>query len=229
MASVASHVIPSEGLLKLRYYYFVRKWGKDVVFLIFKYTFIHGSSVTIRQLLEDSGVTFGRKCPFNNTEVDMISTKSPEDLDITALNKICQVLWGKGVNYPSDTLCSLIREIKNERNDACHGEGNISESELDDKLGAFGEMLVDTLDEAKSFHPLHVTEFDELNCKIIETIPKIKEKIRERYDPSNPEDLTKLKAEIVEFGDLLSDFILERAEKELISLYTVLCRILPFD
>ncbi|XP_066980997.1 uncharacterized protein [Macrobrachium rosenbergii] len=228
-SSAASHVIPSDGLLKFRYYYFVRHFGKDVTYRVYKYCFLHGNSKTIRQILEDNGVVIGRKGPFNNQEITNLTTHPPEHLDITLLNKICQTLWQKMVNYPGDKLRDLIKKIKDERNNVSHEETGITQGELESKLLAFGATLEEAIDEAISIYPSHGTDFDQLKLQVQEAIPKIQEKIREKYDASNPDHVDMLKAEMEEFADQLHDYIREKSREELVSLYKVLCRILPFD
>ncbi|XP_068220000.1 uncharacterized protein [Palaemon carinicauda] len=229
MTSVLSHVIPSEALLKFRYYYFVRRFGKDVVYRVYKYCFLHGNPKTIRQILEDNGVNLGKKGPFNGQEITNLTTEPPENLDITVLNKICQTLWLKMVNYPGDKLRDLIRKIKDERNAVSHEEGNITENELEIKLLAFESTLKEALDEASIIYPSQRTEFDQLKLEVTDIVPKIQEKIREKYDPSNPDHVQRLKKEMEEFADQLQDYIQEKCKEELASHYSVSCRILPFD
>ncbi|XP_064095016.1 uncharacterized protein LOC135207279 isoform X2 [Macrobrachium nipponense] len=229
MASSTSHVISSEGLLKFRYYYFIRSWGKKVVFSIFKYAFLHGQSKTIHEILTEKNVPLGKKSQFTGREVSNLSTKSPECLDITVLNKICQVLWDKGVNCPSDQMRNLVRKIKDERNDVSHEERSISETELDYKLSHCRDLLIETLGEAKKLYPAHVVELNQLEIEILKVIPEIKEKIREKYNPSNPDDRKRLQDEITVYGEYLREYVLEKSQGELRELYTLLCRILPFD
>ncbi|XP_068219631.1 uncharacterized protein [Palaemon carinicauda] len=229
MTSVLSHVIPSEALLKFRYYYFVRRFGKDVVYRVYKYCFLHGNPKTIRQILEDNGVNLGKKGPFSGQEITNLTTEPPENLDITVLNKICQTLWLKMVNYPGDKLRDLIRKIKEERNAVSHEEGNITENELEIKLLAFESTIKEALDEASIIYPSQRTEFDQLKLEVTDIVPKIQEKIREKYDPSNPDHVQRLKKEMEEFADQLQDYIQEKCQKELASHYSVSCRILPFD
>ncbi|XP_068219637.1 uncharacterized protein [Palaemon carinicauda] len=229
MTSVLSHVIPSEALLKFRYYYFVRRFGKDVVYRVYKYCFLHGNPKTIRQILEDNGVNLGKKGPFNGQEITNLTTELPENLDITVLNKICQTLWLKMVNYPGDKLRDLIRKIKDERNAVSHEEGNITENELEIKLLAFESTLKEALDEASMIYPSQRTDFDQLKLEVTDIVPKIREKIREKYDPSNPDHVQRLKKEMEEFADQLQDYIQMKCQQELASRYSVSCRILPFD
>ncbi|XP_068219846.1 uncharacterized protein [Palaemon carinicauda] len=229
MASPVSHIIPSDGLSNFRYYYFIRCWGKKVVLLIFKYAFLHGNSKTIHEILTENDVPLGKKGPFSPHEITNLSTKSPECMDITLLNKICQALWDRNVNCPSDKMRSFLRKIKNERNNVSHEESNVTRTELNQKLGNCADMLKETLDEAKILYPAHVKEIDDLETEIFKVIPELKEKIREKHDPTNPGDMERLKSEIKEFGDQLREYVLEKSRGELTALYKVVCRILPFD
>lgn len=199
------------------------------MFSIFKYAFLHGQSKTIHEILTEKNVPLGKKSPFTAQEVSNLSTKPPECLDITLLNKICQTLWDKGYNCPSDQMRNLVRKIKDERNNVSHEECSISENELDYKLSQCGDLLKEILGEAKKLYPAHKVELNKLETEILTVIPEIKDKIREKYNPSNPDDIRRLQDEIREFGDHLREYVLEKSQGELRDLYKLLCRILPFE
>ena len=229
MASSGSHFITSEALIRFRYYYIVITFGKEVVFQIFKNSFLAGSTKSILDILQDSCVPLGKKSNFTKEDLKRLSTEAPEAWDITVVYKICEALWEKNVRDPGDNLKKLMKAIKDERNKVSHKECSFSQSELRDKLREFSQILQDALDEAKILFSVHRTEIDLLKTKVQEAISKVTEKIREKYEPSSQDDMKKLKAEIEEFGDELHEYIQNKARMELTSNYSVLCRILPFD
>ncbi|XP_064081850.1 uncharacterized protein LOC135198202 [Macrobrachium nipponense] len=228
MASLGS-VFSSNDLRNLRLNLFVRKYGKNVVHFILTFHFLHGQNKSIREILIDNQVPLQGRCPFNPQEIKNITEKSPEDLDITVMNKICQVLWQKGVNDPGDTLKGLLKKIKDKRNFVSHEEPRMSDTDLEIKLRDFQSTLEETLEKTKSLFPKHSAAIDDLKTEIQEAVPKLLEKIREKYDPSSPQDVQKLKEEIEEFGTELSDMILKSTEAELLSLHERLFQILPYD
>ncbi|XP_066959094.1 NLR family CARD domain-containing protein 4-like [Macrobrachium rosenbergii] len=85
------------------------------------------------------------------------------------------------------------------------------------------------LRKTKSLFPKHSADIDLLKAEIQNAVPKLQEKIREKYDSSNPQDVQRLKEELKEFGSELFDMIQESSEAELLSLNERLCQILPYD
>ncbi|XP_064104885.1 uncharacterized protein LOC135214469 [Macrobrachium nipponense] len=228
MASSGS-VFSPEVLRYLKYYNFVRHWGEKVVYTIYNLSFLHGQHKSIREILEDNQVPLQGRSPFNTQEIENLENKRPKDLDITLMNRICQILWEKRVNDPGDKLKQLLKDIKNNRNIISHEKLHISESDLVEKLSEFQTLLEETLKETKSLFPDQFADIDQLKAEIQDAVPKTLEKIREKYDPSNPHDVHKLKEEIKEFESELSDMIQESSEAELRSLQERLCQILPYD
>ncbi|XP_064103429.1 uncharacterized protein LOC135213383 [Macrobrachium nipponense] len=229
MASSAP-VISSDDLQNVRRSLFVRKYGKKVVHLIYTFHFLHGQHRSIREILTDNQVPLqGRRCPFNDQDIRNLTEKLPEDLDITLMNKICQALWQKGVNDPGDELKGLLKKIKDERNFVSHEETQMSGPELESKLRGFQATLEETLEKIKALFPSHGPDTDQLNAEIRNAVPKLLEKIREKYDPSNPQDVQRFKDEIGDFGSEVYEMIQESFAKELRSLNERLCQILPYD
>ncbi|XP_066959191.1 NLR family CARD domain-containing protein 4-like [Macrobrachium rosenbergii] len=145
------------------------------------------------------------------------------------MNKICQALWEKKVNDPGAELRGLVKKIKDERNVVSHESPDLSDTDFERKLRDFQAILEETLEKIKSLFPAHSADTDQLKAEIQDAVPKLLEKIREKYDPSNPQDVQRLKEEIEEFGSELSDMIQESSERKLRSLYERLCQILPYD
>ncbi|XP_066988159.1 uncharacterized protein [Macrobrachium rosenbergii] len=230
MAS-SSGLVSSPRILKfLKLYHFVSHWGKEVVYKIYNLSFLQGQKKQIREILIENEVPLQRKkSAFNNQEIENLTEKLPEDLDITVMNKICQALWQKGVNNPGDELTGLVKKIKDERNIISHGVPDMSDTDLESKLRDFQAMLEETLEQTKSLFPKYSGAIDGLKAEIKDALPKTLEKIREKYDPSNPQDVQRLKEEIKEFGSELSDMIRESSEAELMSLHGRFCQILPYD
>ncbi|XP_064090777.1 uncharacterized protein LOC135204543 [Macrobrachium nipponense] len=229
MASSAP-VISSNDFKTFKMTLFVRRYGKKVVHLIYTFHFLHGQHRSILEILTDNQVPLqGRRCPFNVQEITNLTDKLPEDLDITLMNKVCQALWQKGVNDPGDELKGLLKKIKDERNFVSHEEPHMSELELESKLRDFQATLEETLEKIKSLFPSHGSDTDQLKAEIQDALPKLLEKVREKYDPSNPQDVQRLKDEIGEFRSEFYDLIQESSEAELLSLNERLCQILPYD
>ncbi|XP_064082944.1 uncharacterized protein LOC135198955 [Macrobrachium nipponense] len=228
MASSA-HVFSSDDLRNVRRSLFVRKFGKRVVHLIYTFHFLHGQHRSIREILTDNQVPLQGKSPFTRDEIRNLTKKLPDDLDITLMNKICQALWQKGVNDPGDGLKGLLKKIKDERNFVCHEEPHMSEPELEGKLKVFQATLEETLDKIKSLFPSHGPDTDHLKAEIQDAVPKLLEKIREKYDPSNPQDVQRFKEEIGDFSSEFYEMIQESSVIELQSLNERLCQVLPYD
>ncbi|XP_066988160.1 uncharacterized protein [Macrobrachium rosenbergii] len=230
MASSSGSISSPDTLKFLRRYHFVRHWGKEVVYKIYNLSFLQGQNKRIREILEENQVPLKRKkSPFNPQEVQNLTDKPPEDLDITMMNKICQALWEKGVNDPGDETRGLVKKIKDERNIVSHEAPNMSDTELERKLSDFQATLEKTLEKIKSLFPSNTGDIDLLKAEIQDAVPKLLEKIREKYDPSNPQDVQRLKEEIEEFGSEFSDMIHKSSEAELMCLNERLCQILPYD
>ncbi|XP_066958985.1 uncharacterized protein [Macrobrachium rosenbergii] len=228
--ATSGSVLSSEDSRALRLSLFVRKYGKKVVHFIYSFHFLQGHSKTIEETLTDNQVPLkGKKSPFNGQELKNLTEKPPEDLDITLMNKICQVLWQNGVNDPGDELKRLLKIIKDERNFVSHEEPHMSESDLEGKLNYFQATLEETLEEIKSLFPSNSGDTDQLKAEIQHAVPELLKKIREKYDPSDPQDVQSLQEVIEEFGNEFSDMIQESAEAELLSLNERLCQILPYD
>ncbi|XP_066988360.1 uncharacterized protein [Macrobrachium rosenbergii] len=228
MASSKS-IFSQEVLTRLRLYHFVTHWGKEVVYNIYNISFLQGQNKSICEILIDNQVPLGNKSPLSAQEIDKIRNKSPKDLDITVMNKICQSLWQKGVNDPGDELRGLVRKIKDVRNFVSHEAPDMSGTDLESQLRDFQAMLEETLEKTKSLFPAHVASIDQLKAAIQDAVPTTLEKIREKYDSSNPQDVQRLKEEIEEFGSEFSEIIQKSFEQELLSLYERLCQILPYD
>ncbi|XP_066958995.1 uncharacterized protein [Macrobrachium rosenbergii] len=228
--ATSGSVLSSEDSIALRLSLFVRKYGKKVVHFIYSFHFLQGHNKTIKETLTDNQVPLkGKKSPFNGQELKNLTEKPPEDLDITLMNKICQVLWQKGVNDPGDVLKKLLKIIKDERNFVSHEEPHMSETDLEGKLKYFQATLEETLEEINSLFPSNSGDTDQLKAEIQHAVPELQKKIREKYDPSDPRDVQRLQEVIEEFGSELSDMIKESAEAELLSLNERLCQILPYD
>ncbi|XP_066958997.1 uncharacterized protein [Macrobrachium rosenbergii] len=230
MATSVSVFSPND-YINLRYNHFVRKYGKKTIYLVMmRLVFPCGQHKRMHEILIDLKVPLqGRKSPFSAQEAKNLTDKPPEDLDITVMNKILQALWQKGVNDPGDDLKGLLKNIKDERNFVSHEEPHMSDTDLESRLRDFRATLEETLEKTKSLFPKHSAAIDQLKAEIQDAFPKLLEKIREKYDPSNPLDVQKLKEEIKEFGNELSDMIQESSEAELLSLNERLCQILPYD
>ncbi|XP_064098643.1 uncharacterized protein LOC135209795, partial [Macrobrachium nipponense] len=228
MASSGS-TFSQEVLTCLRFYHFVTHWGKEVVYKIYNMSFLHGQNKSIHEILIENQVPLGKKSPFSPLEIDNIRNKTPKDLDITVMNKICQSLWQRRVKDPGDELKGLVRKIKNERNFVSHEAPNMSGTDLESKLRDFQATLEVTLEKTKSLFPFDGADIDQLKAEIQYALPKTLEKIREKYNPSNQQDLQRLKEEIEEFGSELSEMIQKSSELELLSLHERLCQILPYD
>ncbi|XP_064121558.1 uncharacterized protein LOC135226010 [Macrobrachium nipponense] len=226
MASPGPSICP-EALRNFRYYYSVTHWGKKVLFIIYRFSFLDGQSKKISEILVDNGVQLNKS--FNAQEVKNLTDKHPEDLDITLMNKVCQALWQKGIKNPSFELKALVKKIKDERNVVSHEVKMMTVPDLISKLSNFQGMLEETLREAKSVFSSHVAEIVLLEKEIQDAIPKLIGKIREKYDPSIPEDLQNFQKEIDAFGKELSEYIQQLSRKELVSLYVNLCQISPID
>ncbi|XP_064093776.1 uncharacterized protein LOC135206287 [Macrobrachium nipponense] len=223
-------VFSPNDLRNIRLNLFVRKYGKKVVHFIYTFHFLHGQHKSIREILIDNQVPLQRKkSPFNVQEIQNLTDKLPEELDITVMNKICQALWEKGVNNPGDELRVLLTKIKDARNFVSHEEPYLSESDLASKVRDFQAILVETLEKTRALFPPHGSDIDQLKAEIQGAVPELLEKIREKYDPSNPRDVQKLKEEIEEFGSDFSDMIQKSSETELLSRHQRLCLILPYD
>ncbi|XP_064103226.1 uncharacterized protein LOC135213188 isoform X2 [Macrobrachium nipponense] len=220
--------ISSQALRNFRHYHFVRHWGKKVAFMIYYYSFLDGQHKTIRDILIDNNVPLTKKF-FNAQEVKNLTEKPPEELDITMLNRISQTLWERGVNDPGGDLKGLMKTIKDERNFVSHEEVALSNTDLENKLQGFQTTLQETLDKTKLLFPCHGSEIDQLKAEIQVAALELLRKIREKYDPSVPEDVQNLQEEIEQFGRELSEYILKLSREELLRLYVDLCQILPFD
>ncbi|XP_064096388.1 uncharacterized protein LOC135208182 [Macrobrachium nipponense] len=230
MDSHPEPVFSPEVLRYLKYYSCMRHWGEKVFCEIYNLNFLHGQHKSIHQILEDNQVPLqGRRCPFNDQEIKNLTEKLPEDLDITLINKICRVLWQKGVNDPGDKLRGLMKKIKDERNIACHEAPDMSGTNFESKLNDFQAMLEETLEELKCLFPVHSADINQLKAEIQDAVPKLREKIREKYDPSNPQDVQRFKEEIGEFESEFYEMIQESSGAELQSLNERLCQILPYD
>ncbi|XP_066971905.1 uncharacterized protein [Macrobrachium rosenbergii] len=229
MASSSGSVSSPKVLKFLKLYYFVTHWGKEVVYKICNLSFLRGTNQTILEILNENQVPLQRKkTPFNPQEIKNLSDKLPKDLDITVMNKICQTLWDKGVNDPGGELRGLVVKIKDERNSVSHEAPDMSDTELESKLRDYQAMFAETLAKAKSHFPSNYSEIDKLETEIQEAVPKLLEKIREKYDPLKPQDVQGLKEEIEEFGSEFSDMILNSSETELLSVHERHCQILPY-
>ncbi|XP_064093801.1 uncharacterized protein LOC135206305 [Macrobrachium nipponense] len=228
MASSGSNISP-EALRNFRHHYFVTHWGKKVLFLIYNLSFLHGQHKTIYEILSGNGVRLTKKGPFNPQEIKNLTDRPPEALDVTLLNKICQTLWQKRVNDPGDELKKLVKKIKDERNFVSHEAPDLSDTDLEKKLKDFQAMLKETLDKTKCYFPCHSCEIDQLNAEIKVAVTDLLRKIREKYDPSNSEDVRNLKDEMAEFWSVFSEDIQNFSREEFLSLYGRLCQILPFD
>ncbi|XP_064090674.1 uncharacterized protein LOC135204383 [Macrobrachium nipponense] len=229
MASSAP-AISSNDSRNMRLRMFVKKYGKKVVHLIYTFHFLHGQHKNIREILTDNQVPFqGRRCPFNDQDVRNLTEKLPEDLDITLMNKVCLVLWQRGVNDPGDELKGLLKKIKDVNNFVSHEDPYMSEPELESKLRDFLATLKETLYKIKSLFPSHGSDTDQLREEIQDAVPKLLEKVREKYDPSNPQDVQRLKEEIGEFRSETYELIQESSVAELRSLNERLCQSLPYD
>ncbi|XP_066980084.1 uncharacterized protein [Macrobrachium rosenbergii] len=230
MASSSGSISSLYTLKSLRRYHFVRHWGKEVVYKIYNLSFLEGQNKRIREILEENQVPLKRKkSPFNPQEIKNLTEKPSEDLDITVMNKICQALWEKGVNDPGDETRELVKKIKDERNIVSHEVPNMSDTDLESKLRDFQATLEETLEKTKSLFPKHSDDSDNLKAEIQDAVPKLLEKIREKYDPSNPQDVQRLKEEIEEFASEFSDMIHKCSEAEFLCLNDRLCQILPYD
>ncbi|XP_066958977.1 uncharacterized protein [Macrobrachium rosenbergii] len=230
MASSSGSISSPDTLKSLRRYHFVRHWGKEVIYKIYNLSFLQGPKKRIREILEENQVPLKRKKgPFNPQEIQNLTDKLPEDLDITLMNKICQALWEKGVNDPGDETRGLVRKIKDERNIVSHENPNMSDTELECKLRDFQALLEETLEKTKSLFPKHSADIDQLKSEIQDAVPELLKKIREKYDPSDPRDVQRLKEEVEEFRSEFSDMIHKSSEAELLSLNESLCQILPYD
>ncbi|XP_066949321.1 uncharacterized protein [Macrobrachium rosenbergii] len=227
MASSGPSFCP-QALRNFRYYYSVTHWGKKVLFTIYNFSFLHGQHKTIREILTGNGVQLN-KFPFNSQDVNNLTDKPPEDLDITLMHKICRALWEKGLNDPGGELKELVKKIKGERNVVSHEVAKMTDAELAGKLAAFQATLEETLRETKSVFSSYAAEIDHLEKEIQSAVPKLVRKIREKYDPSVPEDLQDFQKEIDEFGKELSEYIQQLSREELLSLYVRLCQISAFD
>ncbi|XP_066958996.1 uncharacterized protein [Macrobrachium rosenbergii] len=80
-----------------------------------------------------------------------------------------------------------------------------------------------------SLFPSNSGDIDQLKAEIQDAVPELLKKIREKYDPSDPRDVQRLKEEIEEFRSECSDMIHKSSEAELLSLNERLCQILPYD
>ncbi|XP_066988172.1 uncharacterized protein [Macrobrachium rosenbergii] len=228
MASSRSTVSP-EALRSFRRHYFVTHWGKKVVFLIYNLSFLHRQHKNIHEILTSNEVPLGNRSQFSKQEIKNLTDKPPEDLDITVMNKICQALWQNGVNDPGDKLKGLVKKIKDERNIVSHEVPDMSETDLEHELKDFQATLEETLEETKSLFAHHSAEIDQLKAEIKDVVPKLLEKIREKHDPSNPQEVQQLQEEIEENLSAFTEVIKNSAQKELLSLYGRLHKILPFD
>ncbi|XP_066988170.1 uncharacterized protein [Macrobrachium rosenbergii] len=225
-----AQVFSPGDLRSLRYNHFVRKYGKKTFHLVMmRLVFPCGQHRRIHEILIDIEVPLKGKSPFTPQEVTNLTDKLPEDLDITVMNKICQALWQKGVNDPGDELRGLMKQIKDERNFVSHEEPHMSDTDLKGKFRDFQAMLEETLEKTKTLFPSNSSEIDQLKAEIQDAVPKLLEKIREKYDLSNPQDRQRFEKEIEENGSDLSDMIQESAEAELVCLNERLCQILPYD
>ncbi|XP_066982600.1 uncharacterized protein [Macrobrachium rosenbergii] len=230
MASCSGSVSSPKVLKFLKLYHFVRHWGKEVVYMIYNLSFLHGQNKNIREILIENQVPLKpKKSLLNPQEIQNLTDKLPEDLDITLMNKICQALWQKGVNDPGDEIRGLVKKIKDERNFVSHEAPDMSDTDLESKLRDFQATLEETLEKTRSLFPKHSADTDQLKAEIQDAVPKTLEKIREKYDPSDLQDVQRLKEEIEEFGSEFYDMIQKSSEQELRSLHERLCQILPYD
>ncbi|XP_066982667.1 uncharacterized protein [Macrobrachium rosenbergii] len=229
-SSSVSDLSPKD-LGSLKYNHFVRKYGKKTFHLVMmRLVFPCGQHKRIHEILIDLEVPLqGKKSPFSAQEAKNITDKLPEDLDITVINKILQALWQKKVNDPGDDLKGLLKKTKDERNFVSHEEPYMSDTDLESRLRDFQATLKETLEKTKSLFPKHSAAIDQLKAEIQGAVPKTLEKIREKYDLSNPHERQRFTKEIEEYGSELSDMIQESSEAELLSLNERLCRILPYD
>ncbi|XP_066959156.1 uncharacterized protein [Macrobrachium rosenbergii] len=230
MASSSGSIYSPDTLKSMRHYHFVRHWGKEVVYKIYNLCFLEGQNKRIREILEDSQIPLkGKKSPFNPQEIQNLTDKPPEDLDITVMYKICQALWEKGVNDPGDETRGLVKKIKDESKIVSYEVTYMSDTDLESILRDFQATLKETLEKTKSLFPKHSADIDLLKAEIQNAVPKLQEKIREKYDSSNPQDVQRLEEELKEFGSELFDMIQESSEAELQSLHKRLCQISPYD
>ncbi|XP_066953154.1 uncharacterized protein [Macrobrachium rosenbergii] len=229
MAFSSKSVLPPEDLRCLRYYHFVMKYGKKVFHFIYTSFFLQGQHKSIRQILIDNQVPLGRESPFSVNEIKSLTNELPENLNITVMNKICQVLWLKGVNDPGEELRGLMKKIKDERNSVSHEAHNMTHTDLERRLAKFQAVLQETLEKTKFIFPKHSAWIDDLKAEIQDAVSKPLEKIREKYDPSNPQDIQRLKDEIEGFQLELSDMIQKSSEAELQWRNERFCLILPYD
>ncbi|XP_066958993.1 uncharacterized protein [Macrobrachium rosenbergii] len=231
MASTSESLFSPDDYINLRYNHFVRKYGKKTIHLVMmRLVFPCGQHKRIDEILIDLEVPLqGKKSPFNAQEAKNLTDKLPEDLDITMMNKICKALWRKRVNDPGDEIKGLFKKIKDERNFVSHEEPHMSDTGLESRLRDFQATLEETLEKTKSLFPKHSAAIDQLKAEIQDAVPKTLEKIREKYDLSNPQQRQRFEKEIEECGSELSDMIQESSEAELLSLNERLSQILPYD
>ncbi|XP_064094872.1 uncharacterized protein LOC135207204 [Macrobrachium nipponense] len=226
MASSAPIVSP-EALRNFRHHYFVTHWGKKVLSMLFYYSFLHGQTKSISEILDENDIRRNKKL-LNKDEINSLATKSAKCFDITLMNKIFHYLWQKGVKDPGDELKELIRKIKAERDCVSHEECNMSDTDLENKLCNFQATLVETLDKTEPLFPHQKLEIDQLKAEIKAAVPKLLRKIRENYDPSESQDVKSLKQEVDDFWSECSELVQKCSREELWSLYKNLCQILPF-
>ncbi|XP_064116265.1 uncharacterized protein LOC135222051 isoform X2 [Macrobrachium nipponense] len=227
MASSAP-IVSQEALRNFRYHYLVTHWGKKVLFMLFNYSFLHGQAKSILEILEENDIRRNKKL-LNKDEINSLETKSPKCFDITLMNKIFYYLWQKGVKDPGDELKELVRKIKAERDCVSHEDCSMSDTDLENKLGAFQATLEETLDKTKSLFPDQEDEIYQLKAEINKAVLELLRKIRENYDLSESQDVESLKQEVEDFWSECSELVQKCSREELWSLYKDLCQILPFD